>query len=64
MPILTLTDSEVEITGEVCNCEKCQKLKEEMEKVCGAPVSVGNGKLVVAGNFHARIKMWLSGLGF
>ena len=39
-------------------------LKEEMEKVCGAPVTVGNGKLVVAGNFHARIKMWLSGLGF
>ena len=39
-------------------------LKEEMEKVCGVPVLVGNGKLVVAGNFHARIKMWLSGLGF
>ena len=39
-------------------------LKDEMEKVCGVPVSVGNGKLVVVGNFHARIKMWLSGLGF
>jgi hypothetical protein len=39
-------------------------LKEEMEKVCGQPVSVGIGKLVVTGNFHARIKMWLSGLGF
>ena len=32
-------------------------LKEEMEKVCGVPVLVRNGKLVVAGNFHARIKM-------
>lgn len=39
-------------------------MKEEMEKVCGRPVSIGLGKLTVDGNFHGRLKMWLTGLGF
>ena len=39
-------------------------MKEEMEKVCGRPVSIGLGKLTVDGNFHGRLKLWLTGLGF
>ena len=39
-------------------------LRDEMEKVCGKPVLVRPGKLVVDGNFHARLKLWLAGLGF
>ena len=40
-------------------------LKSEMEKVVdGNKVSVRPGKLVVDGNYHARLKKWLTGLGF
>lgn len=39
-------------------------LRVEMEKVCGKPVSIRPGKLVVDGNFVMRLKVWLSGLGF
>ena len=41
-----------------------QVMKEEMEKVCDRPVTIGLGKLTVDGNFHGRLKMWLTGLGF
>ena len=39
-------------------------LKEEMEKVCEAPVLVRPGKLMVEGNYVMRLKKWLIGLGF
>lgn len=39
-------------------------LKEDMEKVCGAKVTVTPGKLQVDGNYVRRIKRWLNGLGF
>ncbi len=40
-------------------------LKEEMEKVCdNKEVIARPGKLVVEGNYHLRLKKWLSGLGF
>jgi hypothetical protein len=39
-------------------------LHNEVEKVCGVPVIVRPGKLVVEGNFHRRLKVWLTGLGF
>jgi len=41
------------------------ELQSEMSKVCdGAYVTIRPGKLVVDGNYHARLKIWLSGLGF
>ena len=40
------------------------QLRDEMEKVVGKPVTVRPGKLVVDGNYHARLKLWLAGLGF
>lgn len=40
-------------------------LKEDMEKVCDdREVHIRPGKLVVDGNYHSRIKLWLSALGF
>jgi large subunit ribosomal protein L49 len=39
-------------------------LREDMEKVVGKPVEVGLGKLVVVGNYHKRLKIWLTALGF
>ena len=39
-------------------------LKDEMEKVCEAPVLVRPGKLMVEGNYVMRLKKWLTGLGF
>lgn len=39
-------------------------LKNEMEKVCGKPIIVRPGKLVVDGNYNMRLKKWLAGLGF
>jgi len=39
-------------------------LKEEVEKVVGKEVSLRPGKIVVDGNYHRRLKMWLTGLGF
>jgi len=62
------TDYKAGRTKVVTILRKCrgdiQLLKEEMEKVVGRPVDVRPGKLVVVGNFHARLKMWLTGLGF
>ncbi len=41
------------------------EFKQEIEKVVGdAKVTVRPGKLVVDGNFHKRIKLYLTGLGF
>jgi len=40
------------------------ELRVEMEKVTGKPVLVRPGKLVVDGNYHARLKKWLTGIGF
>ena len=41
------------------------ELKKEMQKVCdGREVNIRPGKLVVDGNYHIRLKRWLSGLGF
>jgi large subunit ribosomal protein L49 len=40
------------------------KLKIEMEKVVGKEVQIKPGKLVVDGNYHRRLKVWLTGLGF
>lgn len=39
-------------------------LQQELEKVVGKPVTVRPGKLVVDGNYHRRLKIWLTGLGF
>ena len=40
-------------------------LQAEIEKVCeNAPVMVRPGKIVIDGNYHRRIKVWLTGLGF
>ena len=39
-------------------------LKSEMEKVTGQTVTIRPGKLTVNGNYHARLKIWLTGLGF
>jgi len=40
-------------------------LKADMEKVCdNREVIIRPGKLVVEGNYHARLKLWLSALGF
>jgi len=41
-----------------------EALREDMEKVVGKPVIVRPGKLVVEGNYHARLKLWLAMLGF
>jgi translation initiation factor 1 (eIF-1/SUI1) len=41
-----------------------QALKEDMEKVCGAEVTITPGKLQVDGNYVRRVKRWLNGLGF
>lgn len=47
------------------NCRgDIDQLRQEMEKVVGKTVTVRPGKLVVDGNFHARLKLWLAGLGF
>jgi large subunit ribosomal protein L49 len=40
------------------------ELKLEVEKVVGKNVEVRAGKLVVVGNYHLRLKLWLIGLGF
>jgi hypothetical protein len=40
-------------------------LKADMEKVCdNREVIIRPGKLVVVGNYHARLKLWLTALGF
>ena len=40
-------------------------LVADMEKVCdGKEIIQRPGKLVVDGNYHMRLKKWLSGLGF
>ena len=40
-------------------------LQEEMKKVCdNNEVIARPGKLVVEGNYHLRLKKWLSNLGF
>lgn len=47
------------------NCRgDIDKLRIEMEKVVGKAVIVRPGKLVVDGNYCARLKLWLAGLGF
>jgi hypothetical protein len=40
------------------------ELLSDMEKVVGKPVLLKPGKLVVEGNYHRRLKTWLTGLGF
>lgn len=40
------------------------ELKKDMEKVCQKQVEVRPGKLIVDGNYHLRLKQWLSDLGF
>lgn len=40
------------------------ELVQEVEKVVGKPVLVKPGKIVVEGNYHRRLKVWLTGLGF
>ena len=39
-------------------------LKSEVEKVVGKEVMIRPGKLVIEGNYHRRLKVWLTGLGF
>lgn len=39
-------------------------LKSEVEKVVGKPVLLRPGKIVIDGNYHRRLKIWLTGLGF
>ena len=40
-------------------------LRDEMMRVCdGENVELKLGKLIVTGNYNARVKMWLTGLGF
>jgi len=62
------TDYKAGRTKVVTILRKCRgdiaQLRDEMEKVVGKPVIVRPGKLVVNGNFHARLKLWLAGLGF
>jgi hypothetical protein len=41
-----------------------EALKSEVEKVVGKEVEMRPGKIVIEGNFHRRIKVWLTGLGF
>ena len=41
-----------------------QELKSEVEKVVGKSVELRPGKIVINGNFHRRVKIWLLGLGF
>ena len=40
------------------------ELAAEMEKVVGKPVLIRPGRLEVEGNFHRRLKVWLTALGF
>lgn len=40
------------------------EVKQEVEKVVGKSVEVRPGKIVIDGNYHKRIKLWLIGLGF
>jgi hypothetical protein len=40
------------------------ELKAEVEKVVGKEVILRPGKIVVEGNYHRRLKVWLTGLGF
>lgn len=40
------------------------EVKLEVEKVVGKSVEVRPGKIVIDGNYHKRIKLWLIGLGF
>lgn len=62
------TDFKAGGTKVVTILRKCrgdiEQLREEMEKVVGKPVTVRPGKLVVDGNYHARLKLWLACLGF
>ena len=40
-------------------------MTEELSKVCdGAEITLGLGKIFIKGNYHGRVKMWLTGLGF
>lgn len=39
-------------------------LKEELEKVVGKEVILRPGKIVIEGNYHRRLKVWLTRLGF
>ena len=40
-------------------------LQSELQKVCeNAPITMRPGKLVIDGNYHRRVKVWLTGLGF
>lgn len=37
----------------------------EVQKVCeNAAITIRPGKIVIDGNYHRRIKVWLAGLGF
>lgn len=41
------------------------ELVNDMSIVCdGADVEIRPGKLIVKGNYHWRLKLWLSRLGF
>eukprot|EP01038_Epipyxis_sp_PR26KG_P016393 gene16393-22346_t len=41
-----------------------QELKSEVEKVVGRTAELRPGKIIVNGNFHGRLKVWLTLLGF
>ena len=62
------TDYKAGGTKVITILRKCRgdinQLRDEMEKVVGKSVLIRPGKLVVDGNYHARLKMWLAGLGF
>ena len=38
--------------------------KEDLEKVVGKEVTIRPGKVVIDGNYHMRVKLWLLALGF
>lgn len=39
-------------------------LRSEIEKVVGKNAEIKPGKIVIEGNYHKRLKLWLIGLGF
>jgi large subunit ribosomal protein L49 len=41
-----------------------EDLAAEVEKVVGRPVLIRPGKIVIDGNYHRRLKVWLTALGF
>lgn len=56
-------------TKVVTELRKCKgdilELMQDLEKVVdGSPIEVRPGKLVIYGNFHLRVKLWLTKLGF